>query len=108
MDAVRRRDLVYGDAGGSNRAVHAVTISGRERVVARSPGVLTLQDIAADGRVLLNHASERVGIVGVGADGKVRNLSWLDWSRAPCLSEDGGTVAFTEEAEGGVPDTPCI
>ena len=89
--------------GGSNRAVHAVTLSGRERVVARSPGVLTLQDIAADGRVLLNHASERVGIVGVGADGKVRNLSWLDWSRAPCLSEDGGTVAFTEEAEGGGP-----
>ncbi|MEP6993825.1 MAG: hypothetical protein ABI968_04815, partial [Acidobacteriota bacterium] len=27
--------------------------------------------------------------------------AWLDWSRAPRLSEDGGTMAFTEEAEGG-------
>jgi eukaryotic-like serine/threonine-protein kinase len=89
--------------GGSNRAVHAVTVSGRERVVTRSPGVLTLQDIAGDGRVLLNHASERIGMVGLGADGKARNLSWLDWSRAPRLSDDGGTVAFTEEAEGGGP-----
>jgi Tol biopolymer transport system component len=80
-----------------------VTLSGRERVVTRSPGVLTLQDIAADGRVLLNHASERVGLFGLSPDGKVRNLSWLDWSRSPCLSEDGGTVAFTEEAEGGGP-----
>jgi eukaryotic-like serine/threonine-protein kinase len=89
--------------GGSNRAVHAVTVSGRERVVTRSPGVLTLQDIAADGRVLLNHASERIGMVGLGVDGKAQNLSWLDWSRAPCLSDDGTTVAFTEEAEGGGP-----
>ncbi len=86
--------------GGSNRALHAVTRSGRQRLVARSPGVLTLQDISADGRALINHSSERIGMVGLGADGKAQNLSWLDWSRAPCLSEDGGTVAFTEEAEG--------
>jgi serine/threonine protein kinase/Tol biopolymer transport system component len=89
--------------GGSNRALHAVTPSGRQRIVTRAPGVLTLQDIAADGRVLLSHASERIGMYGLGTDGKVRNLSWLDWSRAPCLSEDGATVAFTEEAEGGGP-----
>jgi len=87
--------------GGNNRALHAVTRSGRQRVVTRSPGVLTLQDVSADGRFLLNHSSERIGMVGLGADGRDRNLSWLDWSRAPCLSEDGGTMAFTEEAEGG-------
>ena len=89
--------------GGSNRALHAVTRAGRQRVVTRSPGVLTLQDISVDGRALLNHSSERIGMVGLGADGQHRNLSWLDWSRAPCLSEDGVTVAFTEEAEGGGP-----
>jgi Tol biopolymer transport system component len=87
--------------GGSSRALHAVTRSGRQRIVTRSPGVLTLQDISADGRALINHASERIGMVAIGADGKERNLSWLDWSRAPRLSEDGGTVAFTEEGEGG-------
>jgi serine/threonine protein kinase len=87
--------------GGSNRALHAVTRSGRQRIVARSPGVLTLQDMTSDGRALINHGNERIGMVGLGADGKPQNLSWLDWSRAPCLSEDGGTVVFTEEAEGG-------
>ena len=89
--------------GGSNRALHAVTRSGRQRVVTRSPGVLTLQDVSANGRALINHASERIGMVGLGADGKSRNLSWLDWSRAPCFSDDAGTVVFTEEAEGGGP-----
>ncbi len=89
--------------GGSNRALHAVTRSGRQRLVTRSPGVLTLQDISADGRALINHASERIGMVGLRADGKTQYLSWLDWSRAPCLSDDGGTMAFTEEAEGGGP-----
>ena len=87
--------------GGSNRALHAVTRSGRQRTVIRSPGVLTLQDVTSDGRALINHSSERIGMVGLGADGKPQNLSWLDWTRAPCLSADGGTVAFTEEAEGG-------
>src|SRR4029450_2277515 len=78
--------------GGSNRALHAVTRSGRQRTLTRSPGVLTLQDISADGRALLNHSSERIGMVGLSADGKTQYLSWLDWSRAPCLSDDGGTI----------------
>ena len=34
---------------------------------------------------------------------KTQNLSWLDWSRSPSLSEDGETVVFTEEEEGGGP-----
>ena len=87
--------------GGSNRALHSVTPAGRQRIIARAPGVLTLQDISSDGRALINHSSERIGMVGLGTDGQARNLSWLDWSRAPCVSEDGGTVAFTEEGEGG-------
>ena len=88
------------EAGGG-RALHAVTRSGRRRLLARSPGVLTLQDISADGRVLLNHSSARISMIGLGADGKEQNLSWLDWSRGPCLSDDGKTMAFTEEGEGG-------
>jgi serine/threonine protein kinase len=87
--------------GGSNRALYAVTRSGRQRLVTRSPGVITLQDVSAEGRVLLNHANERIGMVGLLPDGKTQYLSWLDWSRAPCLSNDGATMAFTEEAEGG-------
>ena len=79
---------------GSSRALYAVTRTGRRRLVAKSPGVQTLEDISADGRVLLNHSNERIGLVGLGADSKQRNLSWLDWSRGPILSDDGGTVVF--------------
>jgi Tol biopolymer transport system component len=86
---------------GSSRALYAVTRAGRRRLVARSPGVQTLQDISSDGRVLLKHSNDRIGLVGLGADSKQRSLSWLDWSRGPILSEDGGTVVFTEEGEGG-------
>ena len=56
-----------------------------------------LEDISADGRVLINYSNERIGLVGLGADSRVRSLSWLDWSTNPVLSNDGGTVVFTEE-----------
>jgi len=88
---------------GSARALYAVTRAGRRRLVAKSPGVLTLEDISEDGRALLDHANDRLGLIGLGADSKTRNLSWLDWSRAPILSQDGGTLVFTEEGEGGGP-----
>jgi len=86
---------------GNTRGLCAVTLSGRKRIIARSPGVWTLMDIFPDGRVLLNHGSERVGLAGLDAEGKSRNLSWLDWSRSPSISDDGKTVAFTEEGDGG-------
>ena len=89
---------------GSNRALHAVTLAGRHRLVAKTPGVLTLQDISRDGRVLLVHANERIGLLGLSpGDTKERDLSWLDWSNRPILSEDEQTLVFTEEAEGGGP-----
>jgi serine/threonine protein kinase/dipeptidyl aminopeptidase/acylaminoacyl peptidase len=85
---------------GSNRALHAVTLSGRRRTITRMPGSLTLQDIAKDGRVLVDHSNRRIGLLGVSADQKEKDLSGLDWSRMPILSGDGKTVVFTEEGEG--------
>jgi eukaryotic-like serine/threonine-protein kinase len=87
------------EAGGG-RALHAVSRTGRHRLVARSPGGQTLEDISADGRLLLTYSNERIGLVGLGPDSKARSLSWLDWSVNPILSDDGGTVVFTEEKEG--------
>jgi serine/threonine protein kinase/Tol biopolymer transport system component len=87
---------------GSGRALYAVTRSGRRRLIASSPGVLTLQDISKDGRVLIDHANERAGLLGLSAaDAKERDLSGLDWSRGPILSEDGKTLVFTEQGAGG-------
>jgi Tol biopolymer transport system component len=89
---------------GSSRLLHAVTLSGRRRLVASMVGELTLQDIAKDGRALFDHANRRIGLLGLSAgETKERDLSGMDWSRAPILSEDGKTVVFTEEGEGGGP-----
>ncbi len=85
----------------SSRGLFAVTRAGRRRLVARSPGAQMLEDVSADGRALINYSNERIGLVGLGEDSKVRSLSWRNWSNNPALSSDGATVVFTEEEEKG-------
>jgi Tol biopolymer transport system component/predicted Ser/Thr protein kinase len=88
---------------GIDRALYAVSLSGRERLVARMPGTLTLLDIWRDGRVLLTRASWRRELVGTSSDqAKERDLSWLDYSYPADLSVDGKTLLFDEEGEGAV------
>jgi len=76
--------------------------SGKSRVVARPPGVTLVQDIAADGRVLMRvddwHESTMYGRVGSEAE---TNLSWLDFSRIVDFSEDGKTLLLEEGGRGG-------
>ncbi len=87
---------------GVDRALYAVTLSGRERLVARMPGSLMLLDIWRDGRVLLTRASWRRELMGFsGEEAKERDLSWLDYSYPAELSADGKTLLFDEEGEGG-------
>jgi Tol biopolymer transport system component len=88
--------------GGFNRAVHAVTLSGKPRLVGRVPGISTIWDISKDGRVLMTTESDRLGILarGPGAE-KERELSWLDFSLVTDISVDGKTILLTESGEGG-------
>ena len=87
---------------GNDRFLNAVTLSGVERLLAREPGTLTLQDVARDGRVLLTRDVQRVGMVGMGPGAtKESDLSWLDWSAPTDLSSDGKTLLFSESGEGG-------
>jgi Tol biopolymer transport system component/tRNA A-37 threonylcarbamoyl transferase component Bud32 len=87
---------------GFDRALYAVTLSGRERLVARMPGTLTLLDIAPDGRVLLTRASSRRELMGIsGGEANERDLSWLDYSFPADLSADGKTLLFDEEGGAG-------
>ena len=87
---------------GYGRYLSAVTLSGKERLLAREPGTLTLQDIAKDGRVLITRDVPRVGMVGLTAgSSKERDLSWLDWSAPKDLSLDGKKLLFTESGEAG-------
>jgi serine/threonine protein kinase/Tol biopolymer transport system component len=87
---------------GYGRYLSAVNLSGEERLLAREPGTLTLQDVARDGRVLLTRDVPRVGMVGMTAgNNKERDLSWMDWSAPKDLSTDGKTLLFTESGEAG-------
>ena len=83
--------------------LHAVTMSGRHRVVASIPGLPIIQQIWRDGRVLLKHDDWPVNMMCRSVDDMAeRDLSWLDFSRARDMSEDGRFVLFGEagSAEG--------
>jgi hypothetical protein len=88
---------------GFSQGLHAVTLSGRERLVARPPGNIVLQDIAPDGRVLLTFGQgRRYELRGrMAGDNAERNLSWLDGTFSPVLSPDGTQMLFQEWGEGG-------
>jgi eukaryotic-like serine/threonine-protein kinase len=91
-----------GSDKGSARALLAVTPSGVLRTVTRAPGNLHLGDVGADGSALVWEENSRTGIVGrAPGESKSRDLSWLDWSTVPKLSDDGHSLVFTEEGDGG-------
>jgi hypothetical protein len=88
---------------GVARAIWEVSLSsGRERLLARTPGELTIQDVARDGRALLTSDNGMVGVMGVPPGEKEeRDLSLLDWSLVRDISKDGRLILFDETGEGG-------
>jgi eukaryotic-like serine/threonine-protein kinase len=88
---------------GVARSIWAVPVSGgRERLLARTPGELTIQDVARDGRALMTSDNGMVGIMGARPGEKEeRDLSLLDWSLLRDISRDGKAILFDETGEGG-------
>jgi eukaryotic-like serine/threonine-protein kinase len=87
---------------GVKRAVYAVTLGGHQRLVARVPDTLSLQDIWQDGRVLLSRDTWRRELIGLtSGDSKEHDLSWLDYTYPSDISPDGKMLLFTEAGEGG-------
>jgi WD40 repeat protein len=84
-------------ADATARAVYAVDLSARVRLVSRMPGSLVLFDIARDGRVLMAHSAEGPGLVAhaPGATAE-RDVSWLAVSFLGDLSQDGRIAVFTD------------
>jgi serine/threonine protein kinase len=86
------------EANGNFHCLRAVNLSGRQRVVMRTPIQLKLHDIAADGRVLLGTETVRTDLTwGDTATGKERDLTWFDdtWDRY--ISDDGQSIIFSSE-----------
>jgi len=91
-----------GSRSGVKRAVYAVALGGRERLIARVPDTLSLQDIWQDGRVLLSRDTWRRELIGLtSGDSKEHDLSWLDYTYPSDISPDGKLLLFTEAGEGG-------
>ena len=90
-----------GGQPGSDPALYAVTLSGTQRLVTQTGGIIVMQDVAHDGRVLLSIVNSRLGIVYSPANGGVqRDLSWLDSSLVYELSNDGHSLVFVELSNG--------
>lgn len=101
--AWKSRDEVWFTAAKDNasRSVWSVRRDGRLRPIGQAPGLLTLRDIAPDGRVLLTVESRRLEMAGAMAgEGQERNFSLTDWSRVQQLSPDGTLLLFDESGEG--------
>jgi hypothetical protein len=84
------------------RALRGVSLAGKERLLERVPGDITLQDVARDGRILVTRDTLRIGILrGAAGSSEPVDASWLDRSLVTGLSLDGEKILFTEFGEGG-------
>jgi serine/threonine protein kinase len=80
--------------------LHALSLSGQDRIILRLPGILRLHDVSRDGRLLLSREIWRSQIFYRGPGDLVdRDLSWLDYSIVTDISTDGQELAFSEEGE---------
>jgi DNA-binding winged helix-turn-helix (wHTH) protein len=101
--AWKSRDEIWFTAARDSapRSVWAVRRDGALRSVGQAPGVLTLRDLAPDGRALLSVESRRLEMAGAMAgETRERDFSLTDWSRVQQLSPDGGLLLFDESGEG--------
>jgi serine/threonine protein kinase/Tol biopolymer transport system component len=86
--------------GGSARSIYALDMSGKERLIYRAPGGLTIHDISRTGLVLLTADKARIGITALSPGStRERSLSWFDWSLVNDISADGKTIIFSESGE---------
>lgn len=98
-----RGDEIWFSAGqpGSDPALFAVALSGQQRFLTQAPGWIMMQDVAADGRVLLSVVNSRLGIRYVDFEHSTeRDLAWLDASFLYELSGDAKNALFVELSNG--------
>jgi eukaryotic-like serine/threonine-protein kinase len=87
---------------GGARSLRAVSLRGKERLIAPVPGILNLFDVSRTGRVLLSSDDWRVGIIALAPGStKEQDLSWMDFSAIRDLSSDGKLLLFDESGEAG-------
>jgi eukaryotic-like serine/threonine-protein kinase len=90
-----------GGQPGADPAMYAVTLSGAQRLITQTGGMIVMQDVARDGRVLLSTVNSRLGILYAPPNGAaLRDLSWLDSSLIYEISNDAQSIVFVELSNG--------
>jgi len=90
-----------GGQPGGDPALYAVTLAGVQRLVTQTGGMIVMQDVARNGRVLLSTVNSRLGILYLPPNGGAqRDLSWLDSSLIYELSNDSRSLVFVELSNG--------
>jgi hypothetical protein len=91
------------ETGGSQTAVFGLDLTGRQRLIYRAPGALTVHDISRDGALLASFDQYRSRIEVIepagAADGQI-DRSWKDNSRPAGLSDDHA-VLFNQIGDSG-------
>jgi Tol biopolymer transport system component len=78
-------------------AITGLSLSGRQRLVYRVPGMLRLHDVSRDGKLLMSRESWRTGLQFRGPeDKKERDLAWLDFATVRDISADGSEITFDD------------
>jgi hypothetical protein len=91
-----------GGTVGAVKELHAVSLAGRERLLLRTAGDLTLQDTFPGGRLLVTHGRVRTEARGkLAGDDKERDLTYLDGTLTVGISADGRAVLFQEQGQAG-------
>jgi eukaryotic-like serine/threonine-protein kinase len=98
-------EVWFAAADGAGDQLRAVTPAGRVRDVFTVPIGLILEDIAADGRVLIASVDVRYRVAGRTAGATTeRDLSWYDYTLLHDLSPDGKKLLLVEQGVMGGPN----
>jgi Tol biopolymer transport system component/tRNA A-37 threonylcarbamoyl transferase component Bud32 len=89
-----------GAQAGTDPALYAVDLSGKQRFISQVPGWIIMHDVARDGRVLINAVNSRLGILYAANGSAPRDLAWFDASFAYDLSQDAKSLVFAELSSG--------
>jgi Tol biopolymer transport system component len=98
------RDEIWFDGVDASlqTGLFAVNSSGKIRALTQAPDLPSIHDISRDGNLLIERETTRTGIL-LHREGEPqeRDLSWLDHSAIARVSDDGRTMLFSEQGEGG-------
>jgi hypothetical protein len=80
--------------------LEAITLSGRRRTVASYTGMIQIEDISADGKVLIAAGTLRFSVYGSTEGGGERDLTVFEATRLFHLAADGRQVLLWDNSPG--------